>query len=691
MEEYKDMFLSEAREHLDDLNNLLVILEKTHDDKDTINKIFRNFHTLKGNSATMGYEVFSKLAHRLEDLLDLVRNGKMNVDEKVMDVLFKGCDSLEIGLKKIDGGVPESLNIKDIILKVDAVMIPTAQTNNNNTQKDNKEETNLKNNINIQPIVNNQKIILTKDEEKIISTLTNEEKNKLIHIEIIFEDNHLKAMKALSIIKKIEANQKNKIIRLNPTKEELNSIFKLTLEIIILAEKNEDIETIIKQVSKIKEYKIKNVFENIKKEQNETKIETKAEIKTEEPQKNKTEKVEIQTKKDTLIQTHTDELKKVQEVKIDIKRLDNLMDMVGELLIHKMRLEDINKGIASKELEEITNAISILTQNIQSEVIEERMIPVGLVFTRFPRIVRDLSHEEGKEIEFLMEGDDKKLDRTVVDKITDPLIHMIRNSIDHGVETPDEREKKGKPRKGTIKLTATREKNSVIIEVVDDGQGIDPVKIKAAAIKKKILPIDELNQMSEQKLQELVFLPGFSTNETITEISGRGVGMDVVMTNIKQVGGKVYLESKKDIGTKVKIELPLTLAIIKVLLVNIGEDKYAIPLNNIQEIIDLKREEIKTIQKKESFILRKETIALLRLKKLVGQLDDNKSKLTTIIVEDGIERIGIIVDSIESQQQILIKSVDEKIKKVKGIAGGTILGSGKVCFILDIDSLIKQK
>lgn len=391
------------------------------------------------------------------------------------------------------------------------------------------------------------------------------------------------------------------------------------------------------------------------------------------------------------MQTHTDELKKVQEVKIDIKRLDNLMDMVGELLIHKMRLEDINKGIASKELEEITNAINILTQNIQSEVIEERMIPVGMVFSRLPRIVRDLSHEEGKEIEFIMEGDDKKLDRTVVDKITDPLIHMIRNCVDHGIETPSEREKKGKDKKGTIKLTATREKNSVIIEVVDDGEGIDPIKIKETAIKRKVLPIDELNQMSDQKIQELVFLPGFSTNETITAISGRGVGMDVVMTNIKQVGGKVYLESKKGIGTKVKIELPLTLAIIKVLIVNVGEEKYAIPLNNVQEIIDLKRDEIKTIQKKESFILRGQTIALLRLKKLVGQIDDNKSKLTTIIVEDGEERIGIIVDSIESQQQILIKSVDERIKKVKGIAGGTILGSGKVCFILDIDSLIMQK
>ena len=669
MEEYKDMFLSEAREHLDDLNNLLVILEKTRDDKETINKIFRNFHTLKGNSATMGYEIFSKLAHRLEDLLDLIRNGKMNVDSNVMDVLFKGCDSLEVGLKKIDGGVAESLNTKEIMSKLETIIPNSKNESPKNTETVQKEDK------------KSQMTDFTEEENKVIASL---DKTKIYSIKIDFEDTHLKGIKAFAIIKKIEQNSKNKILRMTPKKEEFEAKFGTELEIIIFTENKEETENIIKEISKIKGYKINSVFNEEKKAlQQEIKIEEKKII---------PENTPLDQKKEPSAQApHPDELKRVQEVKIDIKRLDNLMDMVGELLIHKMRLEEINKGIASKDLEEITNAISILTQNIQSEVIEERMIPVGMVFSRLPRIVRDLSHEQGKDIEFVMEGDDKKLDRTVVDKITDPLIHMIRNSVDHGIETPAEREKRGKPKKGTIKLTATREKNSVMIEVVDDGSGIDPKKIKESALKKKILSLDELNQMSDQKIQELVFLPGFSTNETITEISGRGVGMDVVMTNIKQVGGKVYLDSKKDIGTKVKIELPLTLAIIKVLLVNLGEDKYAIPLNNVQEIIDVKEEEIKTIQNKETFILRGETIALLRLKKLVGQVEKNKSKLTTIIVEDGEDRIGIIVDSIESQQQILIKSVDEKIKKVKGIAGGTILGNGKVCFILDIDSLINQR
>jgi len=349
-----------------------------------------------------------------------------------------------------------------------------------------------------------------------------------------------------------------------------------------------------------------------------------------------------------------------------------------------------DRPLRIKDLEEISNAISLLTQNIQNEVIQDRMIPVGSVFSRLPRIVRDLSKEEGKEIDFVMEGDDKKLDRTVVDKITDPLVHMIRNCVDHGIESPEDRIKAGKDRKGTIRLTATREKNSVVIEVEDDGAGIDTEKVKKIAMKKNF-PIEEINSMTEQQIQELVFRPGFSTNDRITEISGRGVGMDVVKTNIREVGGTVYLDSKKSIGTKIKIELPLTVAIISVLLVKVEDQRYAIPLNNIQEILQITKEDIKTIQKNETLILRGEDIPLFRLKKLLGLNAGSEKKLTVIIIESIKSRIGIVVDFIESQQQILIKNVDDRIKRVKGIAGGTILGDGKVCFILDIDSLVNQR
>lgn len=642
-EEYKEIFLSEAKEHTDSLNSLLVTLEKNNCDQETLNKIFRVFHTLKGNSATMGYEIFSKLAHKLEDLLDMLRNNKLTIDKSIMDILFEGCDLLEEGIEKIEQNEPESLDTGSILEKINNV---------NPTGSKNEKESKV--------TMITDKVEFTKEEEKEITGI---EKDEIKRIVIEFEDNPLKVPKAMSIIRKIEENKENKIIRINPDKKQISTNFGTKLEIIVHTKKEKDIENLIKLVTKIKNHAIFSLNESYEQH---TKEMNKAEI----------------------IKTHNEELKKVQEVRIDIKRLDNLMDMVGELLICKMRLENINRTMESKDLEEITNAISLLTESIQNEVIEERMIPVGMVFSRLPRIVRDLSLEEGKEIEFIMEGDDKKLDRTVIDKITDPLVHMIRNSVDHGIETPEIRLKAGKERKGRIKLTATREKNSVVIEVEDNGKGIDPVKIKEVAIKKGTLPLEELNAMSDERLQELVFLPGFSTNEKVTEVSGRGVGMDVVMTNIKEIGGEVYLFSKKGEGARVRIELPLTVAIISVLIVNVNNEKYAIPLTNIHEIIDITKDQIKTIQGRETFILRGENLALFRIKKLIGAELSNEEKLTVIIVENRKNMIGLVVDGIESQQQILIKNVDEKIKKIKGIAGGTILGDGKVCFILDIDSLI---
>lgn len=643
-EEYRELFLSEAREHMDNLNNYLVLLEKNNCDAETINKIFRVFHTLKGNSATMGYETFSKLAHKLEDLLDLLRNNKLTIDTAIMDILFKGCDLLEDGLKKIQGNAAESLNTYAIMEQIESI-IP--EVNKKTAEK--KE-------------VITDKVEFSEQEKEAIKGL---EPEKIKRIVIGFEDNPLKSPKALSIIKKIENDKENKIIRISPRREDIPVILNTTLEIIVYTAQEKYIESVINSISKIKNHRIFSLDESYAEHAKEV---------------NKTQ----------IIKTHNEELKKVQEVRIDIKKLDNLMDMVGELLIYKMRLENINKTLESKDLEEITNAINLLTQNIQSEVIEERMIPVGSVFSRLPRIVRDLSHEEGKDVELIIEGDDKKLDRTVIDKITDPLIHMIRNCVDHGIEMPEERKVLGKEKRGTIKLKASREKNSIVIEVEDDGKGIDAKKIKEVAIKKGILPIDEINAMSDEKLQELSFLPGFSTKEKITEVSGRGVGLDVVKTNIKEVGGIVELYSKKGEGTRIRIELPLTIAIISVLIVNIKDERYAIPINSINEIIDITNADIKTIQTKETFIIRGENIPLYRLRNLL-KIDSKEEKLTVIIIESRNNKLGLAVDSIESQQQILIKSVDEKIRKIKGIAGGTILGDGKVCFIIDVDSLINNR
>ncbi|MBR9675602.1 chemotaxis protein CheA [Candidatus Woesearchaeota archaeon] len=644
-EEYKDMFLAEARDHMDSLNQELVKLEKSPGESSIINNVFRSFHTLKGNSATMGYEVFSKLAHKLEDMLGLLRDKKLKVNDDIMDILFNGCDALEDGMQKIEDNNPENLSVESLIKRIDEFS-PSAK-------KEADEKKKIENDA---QLTKKEKALLKKKKIK---------EDDLSRLIIEFEDNPLKSAKALTIIKKLEDDKTNTIIRLTPSKKDVtdHKIQFNNLEAILYLNDKEKTTKDINGVSKIKNFLLFGINESYEEESKEL---------------NKTK----------IVDAHKEELRKVQEVRIDISRLDKLMDMVGELLIFKMRLEQINKGLMSKELEEVTKSISFLTQNIQNEVIEERMIPLGNVFSRLPRVVRDLSKEEGKEIDFIMQGEDNKLDRTVIDKITDPLIHIIRNCVDHGIETPSSRKSLGKEEKGVIRLNAIREKNQVVIEIDDDGAGIDPDRLRDKALKKNVYPQSEINAMSEDQLQELIFLPGFSTNDKIDAISGRGVGMDVVKSNVSQVGGSVHVKSRKGEGTKIKITLPLTVAIISVLIVEVKNEKYAMPLTNVKEIVSLTEEKIRTIQHRETFILRGEDIPVLRLRNLVGEGNDEKeNQMTVIIFDSGPRKIGVAVDKIDSQQQILIKELDDNIKKIKGIAGGTILGDGEVCFILDIDSL----
>lgn len=638
-EEYKEIFLGEAREHVDNINNSLVELEKNPKDSELINTTFRSFHTLKGNGATMGYEKFSTLAHKLEDLLDLIRDKKLKINSDIMDILFIGCDKLNEGLQLITNDNSESLDYSEVMGKLQQV----------NPSEQIQEATDTI----------TDKIELSKTEKESIKKLKIDE-STIKRLIVEFDETPLKSIKSLTIIKKLSNEN---IIRTNPVQKDIPTIPFDKLEIILSSNNFDVVEGVIKQITKIKSYKILNLDESYKSHEKED-------------------------SKAAIVQQHIDEHNNIQEVKIDIKRLDALMDMVGELLIYNMRLENINSEIKSKQLEELMSSISLLTQNIQNEVIEERMIPLKSVFGRFPRVVRDLSREENKQIDFQVEGEENKLDRTVIDKLTDPLMHIIRNSIDHGIETPQERLLKGKSEIGVLRLVARREKNHVVIEVIDDGAGIDPLKIKESAIRKKIIPREELDTYDDDKLKNLIFMPGFSTNETITEVSGRGVGMDVVKTNIKEAKGKVYLESELNVGTKIRMELPLTMAIITVLIVEVGNEKYSIPLNNVFKALVVKQNDLKRIENQETFILNNETIPLLRLKQLVGLEPEAKVEETVLIVETNHQKLGIVIDKILEQQQILIKNIDETIKKAKGISGATILGDGNVCFIIDIETLI---
>jgi two-component system chemotaxis sensor kinase CheA len=369
-----------------------------------------------------------------------------------------------------------------------------------------------------------------------------------------------------------------------------------------------------------------------------------------------------------------------QTIRIDVERLDELMNLVGELVIQRTRLAQI------KELGNATDELARITNELQNLVMKVRMVPIEQVFNRFPRMVRDLSQESNKKVRLEIYGADTELDKTVVDAMGDPLMHLIRNAIDHGIETPEERIKLGKPEEGVIKLLAYHEGNNIYIEVEDDGSGINIEKVKKKAVEKGILSEEALNRMSEEDIYNLLFIPGFSTSDKVTDISGRGVGMDVVKRRVEELNGTIKIESKPGKGTRVIIRLPLTLAIIQSLLVKVSDEVYAIPLSNIEEIVKLEEAEIRTVKNAEVLYSRGRVIPLYRLSRVLGLPDKNRCNFA-VIVRTGGKQMGIAVDDLVGEEEIVIKSIDKMVNLNKNFVGATILGNGKVALILDVNTL----
>jgi len=385
-------------------------------------------------------------------------------------------------------------------------------------------------------------------------------------------------------------------------------------------------------------------------------------------------------------------LKSGQSVRVDIDKLDTLLNLVGELVINKTRLEQI--GITHKlaDLVDTIEQMDRVTSDLQAVVMKVRMVPIGQVFNRFPRMVRDLSRDLGKEVNFIIQGEETELDRTVIDEIGDPLVHLLRNAIDHGIEHPEERRSKGKNPVGEIRLVARHEGNNVIIIVEDDGAGINPDIIKAKAVEKGIISQTDADKMDQTEAIRLVFFPGFSTAKTVTDVSGRGVGMDAVKTKIESLGGMIDVETKVNSGSRFKIRLPLTLAIIQALLVDVCQEIYAIPLGSIDSTINITPSDIKTIQNQEVILLRGQIIPIVRLAKVLNSPESchtEQSELFVVIVHMGEHKAGVVVDTLIGQQEIVIKSVGKLLAGIKVIAGATILGNGQVALILDVGSLMQ--
>lgn len=647
--EYKDEFISEARDHLDILNDALLILEKDPDDMENINRIFRSFHTLKGNAAAMEFMRFSELAHALEDVMSKIRDKELEVSKNTMDMIFDGCDTLEQGLEDISNDKPENISIDGLISELKETLGA-------------KEEAYI---VNI-----GEKAELTGEDNKKIQEWKNQNR-KIFRLIIVFDkNNQLKTAKAMLILRNISAI--STLIKTTPASEDIKAgKFDTEIELIAASElQKEEIEKIVNDISGLKHAFILGLDEVYNK-----------------PKETAHEEKELD--KAAIANKHrTDVVKQIQSVKVDMKKLDKLMNLVGELLISNIRMQDCNKKKDYSALKIVLAEVDRLILELQEEVTEIRMVPIGNIFNRFPRMVRDLAEKEGKKINLIIEGQEIEFDRTVLDEIGDPLVHLLRNCVDHGIEKPEERIDVGKPEQGTVKLIAKREKNNAVIKVTDDGAGIDTKKVKEISIKKGIITEDEAAKMTDKEIQMLIFRAGFSTSEVITDVSGRGVGMDVVLNKIKELGGSLKLDSAAGKGTSVEMQLPLTLAIITAFLVKASDNICAIPLTAVEETVDIKKEQIKTIQGNKVFILRESEVPLFWLHDIMGLKREEKDVLIVMIVNRSGEKIGIVVDSIIAQQQILIKGLQDIVKGTKGIAGATIMGDGTVALILDIETLL---
>ncbi|RLG56767.1 MAG: chemotaxis protein CheA [Candidatus Hydrothermarchaeota archaeon] len=611
------------------LDQSLLELEQNPENYEVLNEVFRYAHTLKGMSSTMGFGKVAELSHKMENLLDKVRQGEIHVSSDLIDVLLEALDKLREMVNKIAEEGKEEGEISDIISKLESF------------GEDGEDESKNK-----------------KDEEK--KEVKSKETSRLkIRVELS-EDCALKSVRAFMVIKSLD--EIAEIIDSSPPLQDIeDGRFEKSFELVVsTSETPQKIKEVIEKIGEVKKVEISET----------------------------TAKSEKEEKKPSIVSTKN-VLRNVQTVRVSIDKLDSLMNLVGELVIGKSRLFQIGSKYDIEELREALSNINRLTTNLQDIVTQMRMVEVGFIFNRFPRMVRDLAKKEGKKVNFIIEGKDIELDRTVLDEIGDPLVHLLRNSIDHGIETPEERIKAGKSEVGTLKLIAKREKNHVKIIVEDDGRGIDPDKIRKKAVEKGIITEEEANKISDEEALSLIFAPGLSTAEKVTDVSGRGVGMDVVKSKITSLGGVVEIKSKVREGTRVTLTLPLTLAIIQALLIKVRQEIYAIPLSNVLEILNVKRGEIKTVKGNKVINLRGKILPIIELDRLLGISENgNKEKYPVVVVDKENQPIGLGVDGLIGQQEIVIKTFDNILKGVKGFAGATILGDGRVVLILDIASLL---
>lgn len=664
LDQYLGIFIDESKENLQKLNESLLKLEASPHDLDILNDIFRVAHTLKGMSRTMGYNNIANLTHEMENILDPLRSGTIQATSAVIDTLFKCLDSLE-GLvdKVIDGTYNDNedvvssliVNLKKLLTDAPSDAEPQAP----------KQEMNVTFNEYELAIINNAKSSSLYPKE-ITVTVT--------------DDCVLPGARAYMAVKVVE--NYGEIIKTHPIVEKLeNGEFDKQFKLFVVTQaSNEEIQKSIQDLSEIKEAAVVD-FDTASVSQPSV-----APVQTSEAPKTAPDSEH----QDPNAQVHHTPKALTQTIRVNAERMDKLMNLVGELVISKTRISQLSHEEKLAELNTTIELMGNITSDIQEIVMKLRMVPIEQVFNRFPRLVRDISKDLDKDVNLVITGKDTEIDRVVIDEIGDPLVHLIRNSLDHGLEVAEDRIKVGKVAKGTLELSAFNEGDNILIKVSDDGKGINPDKIKNLAVTKGLITAEAAKTMPDKEALELIFLPGFSTKEVANDLSGRGVGMDVVKSKVSTLGGSVGITSKLNEGTTITISLPSTMAIVQALLIKVGDETYAAPLNYISEVIDIHPDQIRNVQNNEVIVLRGKTLPLIRLHKLLevpNYQEEPDKPLTIVIVKSQGKYSGVIVSELVGQQEVVIKPINKKLCSENYISGATTLGNGHVALIINVNAL----
>lgn len=695
--QYLEIFIDESEEHLQTLSDCIMVLEKEPDNKDTINEVFRAAHSLKGMAGTMGFKRMQHLTHDMENVFQEVRSDHIKVTSGMIDLLFKCLDALEGYVDNIKSTSDEGTEDNEVIIKElnDFIAKTEGAEETGNTETPEAKEAAPESTQ--EEKAGQEKIELTNDEKKAIREAESNGQHIYVMTVHIQKDCLLKAARAFLVFKAVE--DFGQILVYRPSSQDIeDEKFEFEFSFFLASEESEDkIVAVAKAVSEIEKVDAEEIHLDEYVKEAEAQEEQQAKEATAEQKEAPAEAPKAAEKKAPAANAKKQTNAKPvtgRTVRVDIEKLDALMNQVSELIIAKNSLVSISSNESgeyqNQSFHEQIEYLERITTNLHESVMKVRMVPIESVVNKFPRMIRDLSRKLGKKMELYMTGEDTELDRTVVDQIGDPLQHLLRNSADHGLEDNATRVERGKPEVGSIFLKAFQEGNNVIIEVGDDGNGIDVAAVRDKAVERGVITAEQAENMSQKEIINLLFLPSFSMAKKITDISGRGVGLDVVKSNIEALGGDVEVRTQLGEGTTFIVRLPLTLAIIQALMVEIRDEKYAIALGSISNIESIPVNEIKYVQAQEVIHLRGAVIPLIRLDQVLDmeEKQEEPENLTVVIVKKGDSLAGLVVDNLIGQQEIVIKSLGKYINNNKIISGATILGDGEVALILDVNTLM---